>query len=140
VATAAVADWRAAAPAAQKMKKAAGTPWPALSWVETPDILATVAQLPEVLKHGRPYCVGFAAESHELLTHAREKLLRKKVPLIVANWGPATFGQDQTALVLLDAQGQRELPQAPKLTLARQLVAEIATRLAALPQAPAGLT
>jgi phosphopantothenoylcysteine decarboxylase / phosphopantothenate---cysteine ligase len=75
--------------------------------------------------------VGFAAESHDLLKHAREKLERKSVPLIVANLGPATFGQDDNTLTLVDAQGARELPRAGKLTLARQLVAEIAARLAA---------
>jgi phosphopantothenoylcysteine decarboxylase/phosphopantothenate--cysteine ligase len=54
------------------------------------------------------------------------------VPLIVANLGPATFGRDDNALTLVDAQGERELPRADKLTLARQLVAEIATRMGAL--------
>ncbi|HEV7914489.1 MAG TPA: phosphopantothenate synthase, partial [Albitalea sp.] len=54
---------------------------------------------------------------------------RKNVPMIVGNLGPATFGRDDNTLVLVDAQGERELPQADKLTLARQLVAEIASRL-----------
>jgi phosphopantothenoylcysteine decarboxylase/phosphopantothenate--cysteine ligase len=80
--------------------------------------------------------VGFAAESHDLLRHAREKLVRKQVPLIVGNLGPATFGRDDNALLLVDAQGQRALPQAGKLELARQLVAELAARLAA-PSSPA---
>jgi phosphopantothenoylcysteine decarboxylase/phosphopantothenate--cysteine ligase len=83
-----------------------------------------VAQLPK-----RPYCVGFAAESHDLLKHATEKLTRKNVPLIVGNLGPATFGRDDNALVLVDANGHRNLPQADKLTLARALVSEIASRL-----------
>jgi len=78
----------------------------------------------------RPYCVGFAAESENLLQHAREKLARKNVPLIVGNLGPATFGRDDNALVLVDAQGSRELAQADKVTLARALVTEIAQRLA----------
>jgi phosphopantothenoylcysteine decarboxylase / phosphopantothenate---cysteine ligase len=51
------------------------------------------------------------------------------VPLIVGNLGPATFGQDHNALLLVDAKGSRALPHADKLTLARQLVAEIAQRL-----------
>ena len=92
---------------------------------ENPDILAAVARLPDA-----PYCVGFAAESHDLLKHAREKLERKKVPLIVGNLGPATFGRDDNALLLVDARGERELPRADKLTLARALVAEIAGRMA----------
>ena len=61
---------------------------------------------------------------------AREKLERKQVPLVVGNLGPATFGQDDNALTLVDAAGHRELPRADKLTLARALVAEIAARLA----------
>jgi phosphopantothenoylcysteine decarboxylase/phosphopantothenate--cysteine ligase len=73
--------------------------------------------------------VGFAAESHDVLKHAREKLARKKVGLIVGNVGPQTFGRDDNALLLVDAQGERELPRASKLTLARALVADIAGRL-----------
>jgi phosphopantothenoylcysteine decarboxylase/phosphopantothenate--cysteine ligase len=124
VATAAVADWRPATLAEQKIKKAGDRNVPSFELTENPDILAAVARLP-----APPYCVGFAAESHDLLKHARDKLVRKKVPLIVANLGPATFGRDDNTLVLVDAQGHRELAQADKLTLARQLVAEIASRL-----------
>ena len=75
----------------------------------------------------------FAAESADVAHHAREKLLRKNVPLIVGNLGPATFGQNDNALLLVDADGERELPgagqRADKLVLARQLVAEIAKRI-----------
>jgi phosphopantothenoylcysteine decarboxylase/phosphopantothenate--cysteine ligase len=127
VATAAVADWRPAAFNDHKIKKQPGakTP-PGFELTENPDILATIARLEPA-----PYCVGFAAESHDLLKHAREKLARKGVPLIVANLGPATFGQDDNKLTLVDAAGERELPRADKLTLARALVAEIALRLGA---------
>jgi phosphopantothenoylcysteine decarboxylase/phosphopantothenate--cysteine ligase len=125
VATAAVADWRPAALSDHKIKKAAGKAVPSFELVENPDILAAVARLAD-----RPFCVGFAAESHDLLKHAREKLERKNVPLIVGNLGPATFGQDDNSLVLVDAKGQRDLPRADKLTLARQLVADIAQRIA----------
>ncbi|HUG23872.1 bifunctional phosphopantothenoylcysteine decarboxylase/phosphopantothenate--cysteine ligase CoaBC [Piscinibacter sp.] len=126
VATAAVADWRPAALSEQKIKKNGSKIAPIFELTENADILAAVAKLPD-----RPFCVGFAAESHDLLKHAREKLERKNLPLIVGNLGPATFGRDDNALMLVDAQGHRELPQADKLTLARQLVAEIASRLAA---------
>jgi phosphopantothenoylcysteine decarboxylase/phosphopantothenate--cysteine ligase len=128
VATAAVADWRPADAAAQKIKKAIGQGAPTLTLTENPDILAAVAALAD-----RPYCVGFAAESQDVERHARAKLERKKVPLVVGNLGPATFGRDDNALLLVDAQGTRVLPQADKLTLARQLVAEIARRLAEAP-------
>jgi phosphopantothenoylcysteine decarboxylase/phosphopantothenate--cysteine ligase len=125
VATAAVADWRPARFNDHKIKKQAGEKGPpSFELTENPDILAAVAALPKP-----PYCVGFAAESHDLLAHAREKRVRKGIPLIVANLGPATFGQDDNALTLVDANGERELPRADKLTLARQLVAEIARRV-----------
>jgi len=130
IATAAVADWRPAQASAQKIKKAAGPAVPSFELTENPDILAAVAALPK-----GPYCVGFAAESGDVARHAREKLTRKNVPLIVGNLGPATFGHDDNALLLVDAQGDRELPgggqRADKLLLARQLVAEIAGRIAA---------
>lgn len=127
VATAAVADWRVASEAEQKLKKdGTGRP-PDLAFVENPDILAEVAQS-ERARSGALYCVGFAAESHDLLAHAQAKRLRKGVPLLVGNIGPATFGQDDNALLLLDAQGALELPRASKRDLARQLVAEIARR------------
>ena len=129
VATAAVADWRVARIAEGKIKKAEGRAVPTLELVENPDILAAVARLPK-----RPFCVGFAAESGDLLANARDKLARKNVPLIVANIGPATFGRDDNALSLVDADGVTELPRAGKLVLARQLVAEIAARLAREPR------
>ncbi len=127
IATAAVADWRPATLSDEKIKKNGNKVAPTFELTENPDILAAVAKLPD-----RPFCVGFAAESHDLLKHAREKLERKNVPLIVGNLGPATFGRDDNALVLVDAKGHRDLPQADKLTLARQLVADIASRLATL--------
>ena len=127
VATAAVADWRPAAAAERKFKKQAGAAAPAVAMVENPDILAEVARLSNA-----PFCVGFAAESHDLIDNARAKRERKGVPLIVANVGPATFGRDDNALTLVDAHGERELPRADKLTLARALVADIARRLAEL--------
>ena len=124
VATAAVADWRPATAAGEKIKKDGTGQVPAIGFTENPDILADVARLPD-----RPYCVGFAAESHDLARHAREKRLRKNVPLIVGNLGPATFGQDHNSLLLVDADGERALATADKLSLARDLVAEIARRL-----------
>ena len=130
VATAAVADWRPAEATDQKIKKDGSGRVPALALTENPDILATVARLPAAQ---RPWCVGFAAESHDLVRHAREKLQRKGVPLIVGNIGPATFGRDDNALVLVDAEGERTLEPASKIQLARELVREIAQRLPASP-------
>jgi phosphopantothenoylcysteine decarboxylase/phosphopantothenate--cysteine ligase len=126
VATAAVADWRPAECGVQKIKKDGSGRAPSIAMTENPDILAAVAKLPD-----RPYCVGFAAESHDLARHAREKRLRKGVPLIVGNIGPTAFGRDDNTLLLVDEQGERELPKGSKLHLARALVAEIAARLGA---------
>jgi phosphopantothenoylcysteine decarboxylase/phosphopantothenate--cysteine ligase len=130
IATAAVADWRPANSADQKIKKDGSGQTPELSFVENPDILATVAQSAAAQK-GALFCVGFAAESHDLLAHATAKRLRKQVPLLVGNIGPATFGQDDNALLLVDAQGARELPHASKQVLATQLIEDIARRLGA---------
>ena len=130
IATAAVADWRPAASSVQKIKKDGSGRTPQLEFAENTDILATVARLPAA-QTGELFCVGFAAESHDLLENAQVKRLRKQVPLLVGNIGPDTFGQDHNALLLVDAQGSTELPRASKRLLARRLVQEIADRLAA---------
>ncbi len=129
IATAAVADWRPANAAEQKIKKDGSGQVPQLAFVENTDILATVAQLPSA-QSGQLYCVGFAAESENLLANAQAKRLRKKIPLLVGNIGPATFGKDDNALLLVDEHGHKELPHASKTVLAEQLVQEIAQRLA----------
>jgi phosphopantothenoylcysteine decarboxylase/phosphopantothenate--cysteine ligase len=128
VSTAAVADWRPEHAADQKIKKDGSGQTPFLRFTENPDILAHVAQS-ERAQSGALFCVGFAAESHDLLNHAKAKRERKGVPLLVGNIGPATFGQDDNALLLVDAQGAKELPHASKLALARLLVQDIARRL-----------
>ncbi|MGH8822806.1 MAG: phosphopantothenoylcysteine decarboxylase, partial [Rhodoferax sp.] len=130
IATAAVADWRPANAAEHKIKKDGSGRCPPMSFVENPDILASVARSPRAAA-GALFCVGFAAESHDLLAHASAKRVRKGVPLLVGNIGPATFGHDDNALLLVDEHGARELPRAPKLTLARQLIADIAGRIRA---------
>ena len=133
VATAAVADWRPVNTSGQKIKKDGSGQVPMMTMTENPDILADVARL-----GGRTYCVGFAAESHDLARYAREKLLRKNVPLVIGNLGAATFGRDDNTLLLVDAQGERALATADKLSLARELVREIAGRLATVGAAERG--
>ena len=128
VANAAVADWRVAHVAEQKIKKTAQGDTPALQFTENPDILAEVAKSTRA-KSGALFCVGFAAESHDLHKNAQAKREKKSVPLLVGNIGPATFGSDENALLLVDAKGIQEIPQANKLELARKLVAEIAQRI-----------
>ena len=128
VATAAVADWRVAHVADQKIKKTANGDTPELQFTENPDILGEVAKSARA-QSGALFCVGFAAESHDLQKHAQAKREKKGVPLLVGNIGPATFGSDENALLLVDAQGTQEIPQANKLDLARKLVTEIAQRM-----------
>ncbi|MBO9537635.1 bifunctional phosphopantothenoylcysteine decarboxylase/phosphopantothenate--cysteine ligase CoaBC [Herbaspirillum sp.] len=126
VAVAAVADWRVANASTQKLKKDADGAAPQLQFAQNPDILAEVAALPR-----RPYCVGFAAESENLEQYGAAKRVKKNIPLLVGNLGPQTFGRDDNALMLFDEQGHTSLPPAGKLALARQLVREIARRMAA---------
>ncbi len=128
IATAAVADWRPAQAATQKIKKDGSGEVPVLGFVENADILATVARS-ERARSGALFCVGFAAESEDLVAHASAKRARKGVPLLVGNIGPATFGQDDNALVLFDEQGHSDLGRASKHELAGRLVAEIARRM-----------
>jgi phosphopantothenoylcysteine decarboxylase/phosphopantothenate--cysteine ligase len=123
IAVAAVADWRVSEVSQQKIKKQNGTS-PELQFEQNPDILAAVAALPKP-----PYCVGFAAESENLLEYGRIKREKKGIPLLVGNIGPQTFGKDENELVLFDAQGHQTLARAEKNTLAQQLIAEIARRL-----------
>jgi len=128
ISTAAVADWRPDTQADQKIKKDGSGQTPHLVFTENPDILASVAQS-AAAQNGALFCVGFAAESHDLLAHATAKRQRKQVPLLVGNIGPSTFGQDDNALLLVDAHGSKELPRASKQDLADDLIAEIARRL-----------
>ncbi len=128
IATAAVADWRPASASQQKIKKDGSGEVPDLHFVENPDILKSAAQSARA-QAGELYCVGFAAESQDLVANAQHKRARKGVPLLVGNIGPTAFGRDDNQLILVDAQGVTELPRASKLLLARQLVAELARRL-----------
>ncbi len=124
VATAAVADWRPLKTSEQKIKKDGSGANATFELTENPDILASVGALAKP-----PLCIGFAAETENLAAHARAKLQRKKAALIVGNIGPATFGRDDNALLLVDADGEREIPHNDKLSLARELVREIAKKL-----------
>ncbi|MBX6318611.1 bifunctional phosphopantothenoylcysteine decarboxylase/phosphopantothenate--cysteine ligase CoaBC [Pigmentiphaga sp.] len=126
IAVAAVADWRVKEVSASKLKKTDGGAPPVLEFVQNPDILGTVAALPRP-----PYCVGFAAETEDLARHAAEKRARKGVPLLVGNLAQEVLGRDDTTLVLYDDAGEHPLPRSSKLAAARQLVAEIARRVAA---------
>lgn len=127
VAVAAVADWRVANTSEQKLKKKSAADVPELHFEQNPDILAAVAAVAGPTR--RPYCVGFAAESENLLQYGEEKRRKKGIPLLVGNIGHHTFGRDENELVLFDDQGHVALPRAQKRELAQRLVAEIAARI-----------
>ena len=127
IGVAAVADWRVVNASAHKVKKEEGGAPPQLVFEQNIDILAAVAATGSL--SGWPYCVGFAAESENLVEYGAVKRARKNVPLLVGNIGPRAFGQDDNTVILFDEDGHTVLPRAPKLTLARQIVSEIAKRL-----------
>ena len=121
IAVAAVADWKVAHVASQKIKKAHADDVPSLEFVQTPDILATIAKLPNA-----PYCVGFAAESEYVIEYAQAKRIKKNIPLMIANQGPATFGSEYNQVSLVTAEGVTTLPNMRKDALAQQLIQAIA--------------
>lgn len=125
IAVAAVADWRVANASARKLKKDEAPTPPALRFEPNVDILATVAALPKA-----PYCVGFAAESEDVVDNARRKLATKKVPLVIANRAQDALGAAGSELFLVEASGVTTLPHADKSVQARRLIAAIADRLA----------
>ena len=121
---AAVADYRIADVAGQKIKKSAEEMM--LKLVKNPDIIADVAHLTEK----RPFTIGFAAETQNVADYAKDKLTRKNLDMICANdvSGGQVFGQDHNALHLFWKNGEKALPQADKNTLAEALVSEIMAR------------
>ncbi|VEB44006.1 DNA/pantothenate metabolism flavoprotein [Chromobacterium violaceum] len=123
ISVAAVADYRVKNRSEHKIKKGAAAP--TIELEENPDILATVASLPAA-----PFCVGFAAESQNLLEFAEAKRKRKKLPMLVANLAQQAMGADDNQVVLLDDAGQHPLPQMPKDEVASAIVRHLASLLA----------
>ncbi|MGO9743730.1 MAG: bifunctional phosphopantothenoylcysteine decarboxylase/phosphopantothenate--cysteine ligase CoaBC [Roseiarcus sp.] len=128
VAAAAVADWRVATTAEQKLKKGAEGP-PTLTLVENPDILATVGKS----QRERPrVVVGFAAETENVVAHARAKLAKKGCDLVVANdvsQPRGVFGGDHNEVSLVSAAGAETWPRMTKVEVAEKLIVEIASYL-----------
>lgn len=125
IATAAVADYRPKAVAGQKIKKNQQTL--TLELERNPDILSAVAALP-----GRPFCVGFAAETDKVVDYARDKLARKKLDMIFANDvsdSSIGFNSDDNLVTLVTAEDTVVLERAPKDRLARTLIEQISQRL-----------
>ena len=124
IATAAVADYRPKSAAAQKIKK--DNDFITLELVKNPDILAEVSQqFPDI------FTVGFAAETHDVEQYAKAKLDAKSLCMIAANRVSENglgFESDENALSIFWKGGGKELPQARKTLLARQLINLIADR------------
>jgi phosphopantothenoylcysteine decarboxylase/phosphopantothenate--cysteine ligase len=118
VACAAVADYRIADVAKQKIKKSADEMQ--LNLVKNPDIVADVAALTD-----RPFTVGFAAETQNVEQYAKGKLQRKKLDLIAANDVSASgqgFNSDDNALMVFSSTSKTEIPLANKQQVAEHLV------------------
>ena len=124
ISVAAVADWRVVNASDNKLKKTASGQAPELEFAQNPDILADVAKLPS-----GPWCVGFAAETENLLEYAEAKRKRKGVPLLVGNLAQQAMNAESTELVLFDETGHKTLPAQPKINAARQLIKAIAQRM-----------
>ncbi|TAN69355.1 MAG: bifunctional phosphopantothenoylcysteine decarboxylase/phosphopantothenate--cysteine ligase CoaBC [Methylobacter sp.] len=125
IGAAAVADYSPALVATQKIKKQAGQT--TLTLQKTKDILADVAQLTK-----RPFTVGFAAETHDLEQYAQDKLTRKNLDMIAANWVGRDLGgfdSEQNALQVFWKNGQKTLAMTDKNHLAEQLINLIAERM-----------
>ena len=122
ISVAAVADYRVANPSTNKIKKSNAAL--NIELVPNEDILAKVAAMPNA-----PFCVGFAAESENLLAYAEEKRQRKNIALMVANIAAEALGKDESTLTLLDNKGTHPLAKSSKSKSARLLLNHIASML-----------
>lgn len=122
IGVAAVADYSPVNASTQKIKKSESSL--TIELKPNKDILAQVASLPNA-----PFCVGFAAETENLLEYAEQKRLRKILPLIVANNANDALGSDQNSVTLLDKNGAHPLARAAKIEVARLLLQHVANML-----------
>jgi phosphopantothenoylcysteine decarboxylase / phosphopantothenate---cysteine ligase len=118
-AVAAVADYTPIAPNPQKMKKSGQSL--TIELKPTVDILATVASLPTP-----PFCVGFAAESENVVEYARKKRENKHIPVIVANLATEAINANDNQVTLIDDAGEHPLAKAAKTQIAAQIVSHVA--------------
>ena len=122
ISVAAVADYTPAKPNAQKIKKSESSL--SIDLIPTKDILKDVASLPNA-----PFCVGFAAETQDLIRQAEQKRLHKKLPLLVANLVHESMGENEASITLLDDKGSHPLPKAAKSVLAFELLRHISNMI-----------
>lgn len=123
IGAAAVADYRLKTIASQKMKKQQGVDDLTLTLVKNPDIIAAVAALT-----AKPFTVGFAAETENVLGYARDKLQRKNLDAIIANdvsQADSGFNSDDNAATLISAKTEQNFDKCSKNQLSRELIAAI---------------
>ena len=126
ICAAAVADWKVAKAATNKIKKTKSGDVPSLSFVENPDILAALSKKG---KSRAKFVVGFAAETEKIIEHAKAKLTKKGCDLIVANdvsESSGVFGGDKNMVYLVSASGVEDWPQLSKVEVAQRLMTHIA--------------
>jgi phosphopantothenoylcysteine decarboxylase / phosphopantothenate---cysteine ligase len=117
IGAAAVSDWRFAAVSKHKLKRGPGRL--RLTMIPNPDIIKEAASL---RRPGQVF-VGFALETRRAAEHARSKLVRKRLDLIVAN-GPASLASGRARATLVTRAGERRIPEGPKARVAREIVGE----------------
>lgn len=122
IAVAAVADYSPVSTAGHKIKKS--EPMLTVDFTRNKDILAEVASL-----LNPPYCVGFAAETEHVLEYARQKRLKKGIPMIVANHANSAMGRDDNEVTIIDDAGEQHFARANKTVLAAQILSYIQLRL-----------
>ncbi|MDD9937157.1 MAG: bifunctional phosphopantothenoylcysteine decarboxylase/phosphopantothenate--cysteine ligase CoaBC [Myxococcales bacterium] len=125
--TAAVADYRPAEMAEQKIKKTGNKDHMSIELVKNPDILAGLGA---ARKGTRPALVGFAMETHDVVAYARRKLTQKKVDFMVANEASVGFGRDDTQVTIVDHDGDHPQPPGSKMAAAGAVLDRLAKLLA----------
>jgi phosphopantothenoylcysteine decarboxylase / phosphopantothenate---cysteine ligase len=118
IGVAAVADYRPDVSAEQKIKKSEETL--TVKLIKNKDILADVASLPNP-----PYCVGFAAETEQVLDYAKQKRLAKRIPMMIANHANTAMGSDQNAVTIIDQHGEYALGTDDKINIAFKLLTHL---------------
>lgn len=121
ISVAAVADYKVKNSSGQKLKKDGTGKAPVIELTENPDILASVASLPNA-----PFCVGFAAESENVLEYARAKRLRKNIPMLVANQVSMAMGKPTNQITIIDNEQETSFPETDKQEAAETIVRRLA--------------
>ena len=124
ISVAAVADYKVKNSSSQKLKKDGSGKAPVIELTENPDILASVAALPSP-----PFCIGFAAESENVLDYARAKRLRKNIPMLVANQVSVAMGKATNQITIIDDEQENSFPETGKQQAAEEIVKRLAELL-----------